>query len=453
VTSVLVKHAAVLATMDEAGTEINDGGLYAVDGWIEQVGPTSDLPDSADEVLDLTDHVVLPGLVNTHHHFYQTLTRAVPGAQDAGLFEWLRTLYPIWARMTPADVRVSTQVALAELALSGCTTSADHLYLYPNGSSVADQVEAAAAVPLRVHLARGSMSLGESDGGLPPDSVVEAEDAILADTQDAVERFHDSDPGAMVRIVVAPCSPFSVTRELMRESADLAREHDVHLHTHVAETVDEERFCLEQSGMRPVALMEELGWAGGDVWYAHGVFVDAGEIGRMAAADTGVAHCPTSNMRLASGIAPVSGYLEAGVRTGIGVDGSASNDGSHLLGEARQAMLLARLAAAGEEGPLLSARAALRMATRGSAAVLGRDDVGSLEVGKAADFTAVSLDRIEYAGALHDPVAALLFAAPVTVDHTYVHGRPVVSDGQLVVVELEPLIERHNAAARRLLAG
>jgi 8-oxoguanine deaminase len=453
VTSLLVKHATVLATMDDVGTEISDGGLYAVDGWIERVGPTSELPESADEVLDLTDHVVLPGLINTHHHFYQTLTRAVPGAQDAGLFDWLRTLYPIWARMTPEDVRVSTQVALAELALSGCTTSADHLYLYPNGSSVADQVEAAAAIPIRVHLSRGSMSLGESDGGLPPDSVVEDEDEILADTQDAIERFHDVEPGAMVRIVVAPCSPFSVTQDLMRASADLARHHSVHLHTHVAETLDEERFCLEQFGMRPVALMEELGWAGGDVWYAHGVFVDTDEIRRMADAGTGVAHCPTSNMRLASGIAPVRDYLGAGVRIGIGVDGSASNDGSHLLGEARQAMLLARLAAAGEDGPYLSAREALRMATRGSAALLGRDDVGSLEVGKAADFTAVSVDRIGYAGALHDPVAALLFAAPVAVDHTYVHGRPVVSRGQLVGVEPEPLIERHNAAAKRLLSA
>jgi 8-oxoguanine deaminase len=443
----------VLATMDDAGAEIPDGGLYAVDGWIEQVGPTGELPMTADEVLDLSGCVVLPGLINTHHHFYQTLTRAVPGAQDAGLFDWLRTLYPIWARMTPEDVRLSTQVALAELALSGCTTAADHLYLYPNGSSFADEVGAAAAVPLRVHLSRGSMSLGESDGGLPPDSVVEAADDILDDTQRAIESFHDPSAGSMLRVVVAPCSPFSVTQELMRDSAALAREHGVHLHTHVAETLDEERFCLDQFGMRPVALMEELGWAGEDVWYAHGVFVDGDEIARMAAAGTGVAHCPTSNMRLASGVAPVRGYVEAGVRTGIGVDGSASNDGSHLLGEARQAMLLGRLAAAGEDGPYLSARQVLRMATRGSASVLGRDDVGSLEAGKAADFTAVSLDRIGYAGALHDPVAALLFAAPVTVDHTYVHGRAVVSGGELVGLEIEPLIERHNAAARRLLAG
>jgi len=449
VTSLLIKHATVLATMDDAGTEIEDGGLYAVDGWIEQVGASSDLPDDADEVLDLSGHVVIPGLINTHHHFYQTLTRAV--AQDAGLFDWLGVLYPIWARMTPDDVAVSTQVALAELALSGCTTSSDHLYLYPNGSSFDDQVRAAQTIPLRVHLARGSMSLGESKGGLPPDSVVEDEDDILTDTARAIEEYHDPSPGAMLRVNVAPCSPFSVTPDLMREAADLARTHGVQLHTHVAETLDEEGYCIGLFAMRPVELMEDLGWAGDDVWYAHGIFVDESEIGRMASSGTGVAHCPTSNMRLASGIAPLRAYLDAGVRTGLGVDGSASNDGSHLLGEARQAMLLARLAAAGEDGPFFSAREALRLATRGSASVLGRDDVGSLEVGKAADFTAISLDRIGYAGALNDPLAAVLFAAPVTVDYTYVHGRAVVSDGELVDVELPRLLEEHNAASRRLL--
>jgi cytosine/adenosine deaminase-related metal-dependent hydrolase len=449
----LIKHATVLVTMDDEGTELADAGLYAVDGWIQQVGPTVELPEAADEVLDLSDHIVLPGLINTHHHFYQTLTRAIPGAQDAALFDWLRRLYPIWARMTPEDVVLSTQVALGELALSGCTTSSDHLYLYPNGSTFDDQVAAAASIPLRLHLARGSMSLGESDGGLPPDSVVDDEDVILADTARVIETFHDPEPGAMVRVVVAPCSPFSVTPDLMREAAALARAHGVHMHTHVAETRDEEQFCLETFGMRPVELMEDLGWAGDDVWYAHGVFVDGAEIERMASAGTGVAHCATSNMRLASGIAPLREYLEAGVRTGLGVDGSASNDGSHLLGEARQAMLLARLAAAGEEGPFFSAREALRLATRGSAAVLGRDDVGSLEAGKAADFTAISLDRIGYAGALDDPVAAVLFAAPVGVDHTYVQGRAVVSDGELVDVDLPVLLEAHNAASRRLLAG
>jgi 8-oxoguanine deaminase len=451
--TLLVRHAQVLATMDDGGREIIDGGLFVVDGFIEQVGSTADLPDTADEVVDLTGHVVLPGLINTHHHFYQTLTRAVPGAQDVGLFDWLRTLYPIWARLTPDDVRISTQLALSELALSGCTTSSDHQYLFPNGSSLDDQIEGAAAVGLRFHAARGSMSLGESDGGLPPDSVVEDDETILLDTERVINAFHDPTPGAMTRVVVAPCSPFSVTADLMRESAELARRHDVHLHTHVAETHDEEQFCIETFGRRPVELMEDLGWVGNDVWYAHGIYINDAEIGRLSESGTGVAHCPSSNMRLASGIAPVRRYLASDVRLGLGVDGSASNDGSHLIGEARQAMLLARLAAAPsiEGGRLLTAREALRIATRGSAAVLGRDDVGSLEPGKAADFIAISLDRLEYAGALHDPVAAVLFVAPTGVDHNYVHGKPVVKDGELVGVELPALIEQHNTAAARLV--
>ena len=453
--TLLVRHAQVLATMDDGGTEIVDGGLFVVDGFIRQVGPTADLPETADEVVDLTGHVVLPGLINTHHHFYQTLTRAVPGAQDVGLFDWLRTLYPIWARMTPDDVRISTELALSELALSGCTTSSDHQYLFPNGSRLDDQIEGAASVGIRFHVARGSMSLGESDGGLPPDSVVEDEETILLDTQRVIEAFNDPEPGAMTRVVVAPCSPFSVTPELMRSSAELARQYGVHLHTHVAETHDEEQFCIETFGRRPVELMEDLGWVGDDVWYAHGIYINDDEILRLATSETGVAHCPSSNMRLASGIAPVRRYLAAGVRLGLGVDGSASNDGSHLIAEARQAMLLARLAAAPsiEGGRLLTAREALRIATRGSAAVLGRDDVGSLEPGKAADFIAISLDRLEYAGALHDPVAAVLFVAPTGVDESYVQGRPVVRRRELVGVDLPKLIVRHNVAAQRLVAG
>lgn len=439
--------------MDDAGTEISDGGLFAVDGFIEQVGSTAELPETADDVVDLSGHVVLPGLINTHHHFYQTLTRAVPGAQDVGLFDWLRTLYPIWARLTPDDVRISTQLALSELALSGCTTSSDHQYLFPNGSSLDDQIAGAAAVGLRFHAARGSMSLGESDGGLPPDSVVEDDETILLDTERVINAFHDPAPGAMTRVVVAPCSPFSVTAGLMRESAALARRYGVHLHTHVAETHDEEQFCIETFGRRPVELMEDLGWVGNDVWYAHGIYINDAEIERLSESGTGVAHCPSSNMRLASGIAPVRRYLASNVRLGLGVDGSASNDGSHLIAEARQAMLLARLAAAPsiEGGRLLTAREALRIATRGSAAVLGRDDVGSLEPGKGADFIAISLDRLEYAGALHDPVAAVLFVAPTGVDQNYVHGRAVVKDGELVGVELPDLIEKHHMAAARLV--
>ena len=451
--TLLVKHAQVLATMDDDRREIADGGMYIEEGFVSQVGPTAELPATADEVLDLSGHLVLPGLINTHHHFYQTLTRAVPGAQDAGLFDWLRTLYPIWARMTAEHVEVSTKLALAELALSGCTTAFDHLYLFPNDSRLDDEILAGREMGVRLHASRGSMSLGESDGGLPPDSVVETHEAILADTQRLIETYHDGSIGSMTQVVVAPCSPFSVTTEIMKESAALARSFGVTLHTHLAETMDEEEFCISTYGRRPVELMEDLNWMGDDVWFAHSVFINDAEIGRMATAQTGVAHCPFSNMRLASGIAPVRKYLAAGVPTGLGVDGSASNDGSHLLAEARMAMLLARLDAAPNQsaGDLMPARTALEIATRGGAAVLRRPDLGSLEAGKAADFIAVDLSRLEYAGALHDPVAAVMLAAPVNVDFNYVAGRAVVADGKLTSIELEPLIQRHNQLAGRLL--
>ncbi|HET7011937.1 MAG TPA: 8-oxoguanine deaminase [Anaerolineales bacterium] len=456
--TLLVRHAQVLVTMDGARREIADGGLFCRDGWIEQVGPSHELPAMADHTLDLLDHVVLPGLINTHHHLYQTLTRAVPQAQDVDLFRWLKTLYPIWARLTPPDIRLSTQVGLAELALSGCTTAADHLYLFPNGCRLDDEVEAAQAVGIRLHASRGSMSLGESQGGLPPDSVVETPDAILADSHRVIETFHDARPGAMTRVVLAPCSPFSVTSDLMKQSAAMARVYGIQLHTHLAETIDEERFCLETFGQRPLAYVEALDWAGSDVWFAHAVHLDEHEIGRMRLGQMGVAHCPSSNMRLASGIAPVRRYLAAGIRVGLGVDGSASNDSSHMLAEARQAMLLARLG--GSARPdldglpgMLSARQALELATRGGAAVLGREDIGSLEPGKCADFIAFNLNRIDFAGGLHDPVAALVMCSPVEVDHSYVHGRPVVRHGRLVGLDVEKLAREHNRAARRLVTG
>jgi cytosine/adenosine deaminase-related metal-dependent hydrolase len=451
--SLLIRNAAVLVTMDGERREIAGGGLYAEDGFITQVGPTAELPALADEVFDARGHVVLPGLVNTHHHLYQTLTRAVPGAQDAGLFDWLRTLYPIWAKMTPEHIRVSTQIGLAELALSGATTVFDHLYLFPNGSLLDDEIEGAADVGLRLHASRGSMSLSEKDGGLPPDSVVQTEEEILADSIRVVDTFHDPRPGSMTQIVLAPCSPFSVTADAMREAVALARDKGVHVHTHLAETMDEEEFCRQVYGRRPVELMEDLGWMGDDVWFAHGVFIDDAEIERMAASLTGVAHCPSSNMRLASGIAPVRRYRAAGVPVGLGVDGSASNDGNHMLGEARQAMLLARLDAAPSlsGGEQMTARQALEIATRGGAAVLGRDDIGSLEPGKCADAIALSLDALEYAGALHDPVAAVLFGAARRVDHSFVHGSHVVVDGTLATVEIEGVVERHNRLAASLL--
>jgi cytosine/adenosine deaminase-related metal-dependent hydrolase len=444
--------------MDGSRREISAGGLFARDGWIEQVGPSASLPTDADEVLDLEDHLVLPGLINTHHHLYQTLTRAVPAAQDADLFHWLRALYPIWSRLTPQDIRLSTQVGLAELALSGCTTAADHLYLFPNGSRLDDEIEAAGAIGLRLHAARGSMSLGESRGGLPPDSVVESEESILADSRRVIEAYHQAEPGAMIRIVIAPCSPFSVTPALMRESASLARAYHVRLHTHLAETLDEERFCLESFGRRPLAHAESLEWSGDDTWFAHAVHINPEEVVRLAAGRTGVAHCPSSNMRLASGIAPVRRYQRAGVPVGLGVDGSASNDSSHMLAEARQALLLSRLGGASrpdidQEPALMTARQALELATRGGAAVLGREDIGSLEPGKCADFIAIRLDRLAYAGGLHDPVAAAVLCAPAAVALSVVHGHKVVEDGQLTGVDLPPLIERHNRAAARLVRG
>ena len=456
--TLLVKHAHLLVTMDDHRREIPDGGLFIRDGFIEKAGPTHTLPEKADEVVDASGHIILPGLINTHHHFYQTLTRAVPEAQDANLFNWLTTLYPIWARLTPEDIRVSTQTALAELALSGCTTSSDHLYLFPNGSKLDDEIEAALPIGLRLHASRGSMSLGQSKGGLPPDSVVDSEDSILADSERLIKKFHHAEPGSMVQIVLAPCSPFSVTGELMKESALLARKYGVHLHTHLAETQDEEEFCLQRFGYRPVAYMQSVDWVGQDVWYAHSVHVSQEEIQVYAKQGCGVAHCPSSNMRLASGIAPLKGFLQYGVKVALGVDGSASNDGSSMLAEVRQSMLLARLKAGldgaslsstGED--ILTARQALEIATRGGAAVLGRKDIGSLETGKCADFIGFNLNHLEFAGALHDPLAALVFCQSRPVDLSYVHGKAVVKEGHLLSLDLDSHIQKHNQAAKRLM--
>jgi 8-oxoguanine deaminase len=453
--TLLLRHADLLLTLDDDGRRIPDGALFVRDNVIEAVGLTEDLPTSADTVIKARGKIVLPGLINTHHHLYQTLTRAVPAAQNANLFHWLKTLYPIWAGLTGEAVYVSALVGMAELILSGCTTASDHLYIYPNDARIDDEIRAAQEIGLRFHASRGSMSLGESRGGLPPDRVVEDEDAILRDTQRAIEEYHEAARYGMIRIVVAPCSPFSVTPDLMRAAADLARSYDVRLHTHLAETLDEEEFCLDQFGHRPVSFAEELGWVGDDVWYAHGVHVNGSEIELMARTGTGVCHCPSSNMRLASGIAPVRAYRDHSVKVGLGVDGSASNDSSHLLAEARQALLLGRLApgrphAAGDPAGL-TADDVLEMATLGGAQVLGRDDVGSLAPGMAADFIAFDLNRLDFAGALHDPVAALVFCTPPQVDLSVINGRVVVQDGQLTTVEIRPTIERHNRIARALV--
>jgi len=444
--TLLLKNADLLVTMDGTRRRIANGGLFVRDNVIEQVGPTAELPASADRVIDARGMVVLPGLVNTHHHLYQTLTRCL--AQDDGLFGWLRTLYPIWARMNAEAVYVSAKVGLAELLLSGCTTSSDHLYLYPNGSRIDDEIRAAQEIGIRFHATRGSMSLGESKGGLPPDSVVEEEEAILRDCQRAIETFHQAERYGMVRVALAPCSPFSVTPDLMRESAAMARSYGVRLHTHLAETLDEEQFCLETFGHRPVAYVESLGWTGDDVWHAHCVHMSDAEIALFARTGTGVAHCPSSNMRLASGIAPVVAWRQNGVRVGLGVDGSASNDSSHMLAEARQAMLLQRVKG---DATVMSAEQALELATLGGASVLGRDDIGALAPGMAADFIGYRLERLDFAGALHDPLASLVFCTPVNVDLAVVNGRLRVQEAQIVDIELPPLVARHNAISRAMI--
>ena len=431
-----------------AGTEIRDAGLYARDGVIEQVGPTASLPDDADQIIDMTGHVVIPGMVNTHHHLFQNLTRVAPPAQDAPLFGWLQTLYPVWSHLGPEHIYWSTVLGLAELALSGCTTSSDHLYLYQNGAKLDDSMAAAADIGVRFHGTRGSMSIGESKGGLPPDNLCEEEAAILADSQRVVEAFHNPARHAMQRVALAPCSPFSVSMDLMRETADMARALGVGLHTHLAENVEDIDYSLAQFGMRPGDYAEAVGWTGDDVWHAHCVQLDSAEIDLFARTGTSVAHCPCSNMRLASGIAPVREMIDQGVKVGIGVDGSASNDSGHMLNEARQAMLLQRVCKGGEA---LNARQTLALATRGGAAVLGRDDIGILAPGYAADITAFDRRTIDFAGSDWDPLASLLFCGPVKANHTVINGRHVVANGQLTTMEMGQILERHTAMAHHLM--
>jgi 8-oxoguanine deaminase len=446
--TMLVKNADLLVTMDDQRRRIPGGGLYIEGNVIQQVGASCELPPIADRVIDAEGMVILPGLVNTHHHLYQSLTRALPSAQDVELFDWLRTLYTVWAGLTAEAVYVSALTALSELILSGCTTVADHLYLYPNDSRIDDEIRAARELGIRFHPSRGSMSLGKSKGGLPPDSVVEDESAILADCMRVIEQYHDPARYSMCRIVIAPCSPFSVTPDLMKASAALAREHGLTLHTHVAETLDEEAFCLRKFGMRPVELMRQLDWVGSDVWWAHCVHLSQDEITLMASTATGVAHCPSSNMRLGSGIAPIGDMMSDGVKVGLAVDGSASNDSGHLLAEARQAMLLQRVKLGASA---MSAEDALWLGTRGGAAVLGRDDIGCLAPDMAADLVGVRLDQLALAGAQADPLAALLFCTPPTVDLSVINGHLVVRDGQLLGLNLPALVSRHNALARQLL--
>jgi 8-oxoguanine deaminase len=427
---------------------LHDAAILVRGAEIIWVGSARELPVEARdaEIINLDGHIVLPGLVNTHHHLYQTLTRCI--AQDVGLFDWLKTLYPIWLGLTADAIHTSALVGLAELILSGCTTASDHLYIYPNDCRIDDEIRAATKIGIRFHATRGSMSLGESKGGLPPDAAAEDEDTILEDSARAIETFHDASRFAMTRVALAPCSPFSVTPELMLESARLARHHGVMLHTHLAETQDEEAFCLERFGKRPLEYAESLEWLGRDVWFAHGVHFSRRDARTLGACGCGVAHCPSSNMRLASGIAPIRMMLESSVKVGLGVDGSASNDGGHLLAEARQAMLLSRL---GSSDAHIGAKDALWIATRGGADVLGRDDIGQIKPGFAADLIALDLNRLEYAGALHDPLAAVVFCAPRGVDFSMIHGRVVIEGARLTTIQMQPIIERHNRISRNLL--
>lgn len=449
--TLLIKNADLVITMDEQRRRIQNGGIFVRDNVIEAIDKTDKLPQEADEIIDAAGMAILPGLINTHHHFYQTLTRAVPGSQDEELFDWLVRLYPIWGEMTDEAIYISTQTAMAEMILSGCTTSSDHLYLYPNNSTADSQVRAAQDIGMRFHVTRGSMSLGRSKGGLPPDHVVQEEDEILDDCQRVIEQFHDPEDYAMVRVALAPCSPFSVTGDLMRDAANMARQYKhVMLHTHVAETQDEETFCIREFGARPADYMQQVGWVGPDVWWAHAVFLNDDEIKMMAETGTGVAHCPSSNMRLGSGIARVREMVDAGVKVGIGVDGSASNDSCHVVTEARMAMLLQRVA---KGAAAFSVQEGLELATLGSASVLGRADIGSLANGKAADFIGINLNTLALAGgAVHDPLAALLLCTVDKVDLSVINGKVVARNGELLTIDVEKHIARHNEIAREMVA-
>jgi cytosine/adenosine deaminase-related metal-dependent hydrolase len=449
----LVHGARLVVTMDDARTRIPDGAVLIEDDRIERVGRTADLAElPADRRLDARGKVVLPGLVNTHHHLPQVLTRNVPRVQEATLFQWLVELYEVWRGNDAAAVDAAARVGLGELLLTGCTTTSDHLYLFPRGQDrlIDVEIEAAHELGIRFHPTRGSMSRGKSAGGLPPDEVVQDEATILADSRRLIREYHDPRPRAMTRVALAPCSPFSVTDDLMRRTADLAREHGVRLHTHLAETRDEEEYCLKTYGQRPVDYVRRLGWLGDDVWMAHCVHLNDEEVRLFAETGTAVAHCPTSNFRLGSGLAPVRAMLEAGVAVGLGVDGSASNDSSNMLAEVRQALLAPRPALEPSRWP--TAEDVLWMATRGGARCLGRDDIGSLEAGKAADLILIDTRRLSYAGAASDLVAALVFTPfPEPVATAIVNGRVVVENGHLVDVDVWELVARADRISEDML--
>ncbi|MEO1079245.1 MAG: 8-oxoguanine deaminase [Pseudomonadota bacterium] len=450
-TTLLMRNAECVVCMDDKNREIRDGGVFIRDGRIEAVGPSAELPNVADRIIDLRGQVLTPGLVNTHHHLYQNLTRLLPEAQDAALFGWLRALYPVWERLTPEAFRVSAQVGVAELLLSGCTSTADHQYIFPNESRLDDSIEAVRDTGIRFSALRGSMSVGVSSGGLPPDTLVEDEDAILEDSERLIGCFHDASSASRLTIGLAPCSPFSVSRGLMERSAELARRHGVRLHTHLAENVEDVAYSRERFNCTPGEYADSLGWVGDDVWHAHCVQLDERDMQRFAATGTGVAHCPCSNMRLASGIAPIMQMLAQGVPVSLGVDGSSSNDSGHLLAEARQALLLQRLR---EGADACGVRDMLRVATRGGARVLGREDhIGQLSPGFQADCTAFRIDDVWHAGSALDPVSALLLCHTTEANYTVVGGDVLVDDGELVAFALEPLLADHAKMVRRLASG
>jgi len=444
----LVKNIHTLVTMDDARREIRDGALLVRDNVIERVGTTAELTGDAEEVLDLRGrYLVMPGMVNAHHHFSQTLTRVVK--PDGTLFPWLKALYPIWANLRADDIYLSAQLAAAELLMSGCTTSSDHLYILPNDCSHDDEIRALRDIGMRFTCVRGSMSIGESQGGLPPDSVVEKEPAILADSQRLIEKYHDNARHSMLRIALGPCSPFTISEGLMRDSAALAKSHDgVGLHTHMAENQDDIDFMESRYGMRPGPWCEAVGWMDERVWHAHGVLLDGDDIRMCAKAGVGVAHCPSSNMRLASGAAPIRAMRDAGVHVALGVDGSASNDSSNLVHEARLALLVARMREVSVAG--MTAREALEIATRGGARVLGRDDIGHLAPGMSADFIAFDVEQRSWVGAHADPVAAVVLCQTDRVDYSFVDGRKVIDQGRLATIDYDVLAEKTRKAALRL---
>jgi cytosine/adenosine deaminase-related metal-dependent hydrolase len=461
--TLLVKNIEHLATFDDARREIKDGALLVRDNVITQVGTTAELAGAdADRVLDLSGHIVMPGMVNTHHHMYQNLTRVM--VQDDDLFVWLTTLYPIWAELDDEAIHASARVAMAELIQSGCTTSSDHLYVLPNNCRLDSEILAAQEIGMRFHAARGAMSRGQSQGGLPPDSCVEQEDAILKDAERLIHQYHDPSRHAMSRIILAPCSPFSVTPGLMKEAAQLARSHKgVHLHSHLAEDLDEETYCDRVYGMRSVDFAASVGWLGPDVWFAHAIFLNDREISLFAETGTGMVHCPSANMRCGQGIAKIRQMIDAGVRVGLGVDGSASNDTSNMFLEARLAQLLQRVAptrylseAPGGRGGFggspkaLSAREALDMATRGGASLLGRDDIGYLAPGMSADFIAIKLNQLGLSGTQRDPLAALVMCGPFQVDYSFINGCEVIGRGEFTGLDIEDVLVRHQRVMARI---